>query len=107
MVYRTGVHAFLNGVITRVDIEEFGFPLPLASAADVQYHSSVVNEQLAAAYAQIAQAHYYRNRTAPCPELKPVGGQPTTIPPSSAPEPAKGTKPGTRKCWIELSLKAD
>ncbi len=101
---RTGVHAFLDGVITRVDIEEFGFPLPLANTVEVKFNSPVLNEQLAAAYAQIAQARYYHHRTAPCPELlKPAGGQPKAIPQSSAPEPAKGNQPGTRKSWIELS----
>ncbi len=106
-VYRTGIHAFLDGVITEVDTEEFGFPLPLCNAVEVQYHSLVVNEQLAAAYAQIAQARYYHNRTAPCPELKPVGGQPKAIPQSSASEPTEGNQTGTRKSWIELSLKED
>jgi hypothetical protein len=107
-LYRTGTHAFLDGVITRFDIEELGFPTPLNNAVEVSIHSPGPNDQWTTAYAKICQARYHHNHTAPWPEGMPMGGQPQATPQSLAPEPAAASQPpATKKPWIELSLKED
>jgi len=71
--YRSGVHAFLDGVITREDIEEGVIPIPLVNLAPFWVRSSTMNDSWHAAYNLICQAHFFRNRTAPPPDLRRVG----------------------------------
>ena len=70
--YRSGVHAFLDGVFTRQDIDEGVIPIPLANLVEFRLRSSTRNDSWNTAYNQICQAHFFHNRTAPRPELRRV-----------------------------------
>ena len=68
-----GVHAFLDGITTREDIEEGVIPIPLANLVEFRVRSSTMDDSWNAAYNQICQAHFFHNRTAPRPDLRRVG----------------------------------
>ena len=68
--HRSGVHAFLDGVITREDIEQGRIPIPLVNLSPLWVEYSTMNDSWNTAFNQICQAHFFRNRTAPRPDLR-------------------------------------